>query len=141
MGFERFVFLLYNHGMSFRWYLSLMGLGTALAGMAWVIVLFTMDPFQAGAMGLIFFYITLMLALTGLLSILGLGFRTVFKQNGVLLEDVKVSFRQAVVLSVVCALALRLASQKSITWYYVLALVVVACVLECLFLVLQRRRR
>ncbi len=128
--------------MNFRWYLIFMGVGTGLAWIAWMFVLQTTNPYESGVMGLAFFYITLMLSLVGTLSLLGIGYRIgIQKRNATVFREVRVSFRQAVLLSLLAVCALYLASQKHMTWYYLLILVALAGGIEYILLVIQSARR
>jgi len=128
--------------MTFRWYLILMGIGTGLAWMAWAVVLFTMNPFEAGVTGLLFFYVTLCLASVGSLALLGLGYRVgIRKRTDMLTREVRISFRHAVLLSFVGVGALWLSSHRSLTWYWSLALVLVSAGIEYIFMMVQEARR
>lgn len=132
----------YNSYMSFRWYLIFMGVGTGLAWIAWMFVLQTTNPYESGFMGLAFFYITLMLSLVGTLSLLGIGYRIgIQKRNITVFREVRVSFRQAVILSLLAVFALCLGAQKHMTWYYLLALVALAGGIEYTMSVIQSARR
>lgn len=128
--------------MNFRWYVALMGFGTALACIAWLFVVQTMNPDEAGITAFLFFYLTLFLALVGVLSLAGLVYRISFRRRHEMLSrEVKVSFRHAILLSSGAIIALWLSANRHLAWYWLLALAIgVACV-EYFFLILQAARR
>jgi len=128
--------------MTFRWYVIFMGLGTGLAWIAWAVVLFTMNPFEAGVTGLLFFYLTLCLAGIGTLALFGLVYRIgIRKRSAMLTREVRISFRHAMLLSFVGVGALWLSSHHSLTWYWCLALILVAAAVEYVFMSMQESRR
>lgn len=128
--------------MSFRWYVILMGLGTAMAWIAWLFVLQTMNPDEAGLTAFIFFYTTLFLSLVGTLSLLGLIYRIGIRhREAVLAREVRISFRHAILLSLVGTSALWLSAHRQLAWYWLLGLIIVVGGIEYLFLMVQASRR
>ncbi len=128
--------------MSFRGYLVLMGLSTVIAWLGWVIVLFNIDPFASGAVGFVLFYITLWAGLIGTLTIAGLLYRVYALRRGdLVIREVRVSFRHALLLSLVSIIALILSAQGWFSWWVLVVLIVVAGVIEYISLVVQQSRR
>jgi hypothetical protein len=128
--------------MSFRWYVILMGVGTALAWIAWLFVLEAMNPDEAGLTAFIFFYTTLFLSMVGTLSLLGLIYRIGIRhREDVLAREVRISFRHAILLSLVGTSALWLSAHHQLAWYWLLALIAVVAGIEYLFLIVQASRR
>jgi len=120
----------------------LMGLGTALAWIAWIFVIQTMNPQEGGLTALIFFYVTLCLALVGTLSLIGLIYRVgLRRQSMVLAKEVRVSFRRAVLLSLGGLTALWLSSHKHLAWYWLLLVILLIAGVEYLYLLVQASRR
>jgi len=120
-----------------------MGAGTAMAAMSWVIVLYSINPFEAGVLGLVFFYSTLFLSLVGLLSLFGIAYRILIKKRSVssLPREVKISFRHSMLLAILGIGSLILASQKQMTWYFVLLLFVLIFGIEYVSLLAENGRR
>ncbi len=128
--------------MSFKWYAILMGIGTGLAWIAWIIILQTVNPDEAGFLGLIFFFVTMFLALIGTLSMLGLLYRIgLRKRTDMVLKEVRVAFRHALLLSGIAIIALWFSSQDWLRWYTVVGFLLIVVAIEYLFLVLVDAER
>ncbi|PIR76413.1 MAG: hypothetical protein COU32_02250 [Candidatus Magasanikbacteria bacterium CG10_big_fil_rev_8_21_14_0_10_42_10] len=54
--------------MTIRQFITIMIFGTLMCWAGWGVVLWNIDPFEAGLVSFLFFYITLFLALTGTVS-------------------------------------------------------------------------
>lgn len=128
--------------MNLKSYLWLMTLGTALAAVAWVLVLINVDPDEAGILGFILFYATLFVSLVGVLSLAGTLYRVRFLERGDLAwREVRTSFRHAVILSGVCISSLLLASHGLLYWWNFLGLLALVGVMEYGFLLVHESRR
>lgn len=128
--------------MSFRWYLVFMGVGSGLAWAAWTMVLFTVNPYEAGVAGWLIFYSTLLLAAIGTLSLLGVAYRVGWlKREEDLAKQVRTSFRHAIILSLVGVFSLMLVSGHWFRWYWMLAVLVCAAAVEYVFLLVQESKR
>ena len=128
--------------MTFRAYLVLMGLSTVMAWIGWVIVLFNVDPFESGVLGLVMFYVTLCVGIVGTLTLAGLLYRVgIKKRHAVVSREVKVSFRHALLLTAVSVIALILSRQGVLHWWVLIVLIATAAVLEYLSLLVQHSRR
>ncbi len=128
--------------MSFRWYLAFMGVGSGLAWAAWTMVLFTVNPYEAGLAGWLIFYATLSLAAVGTLSLLGVAYRVGWlKREEDLAKQVKISFRHAILLSSVAVFSLILVSAHLFKWYWMIVVLVCAAAVEYVFLLIQESKR
>ncbi len=128
--------------MSFKWYAVFMGLGTGLAWMAWIIILQTVNPEEAGILGKVFFFITLFLALIGTITLLGLLYRIgIRKRVNMLIKEVRVAFRHAILLSGVIVLTLIFSANDWLRWYTLLTFLLVVVGFEYLFLILIETQR
>ncbi|MDD2785765.1 MAG: hypothetical protein PHS79_02610 [Patescibacteria group bacterium] len=127
--------------MTFRWFVILMGIGTALAWIAWLFVIQTMNPVEAGLTAFIFFYFTLFLSLVGTLSMLELIFRVGIRRDAMITREVRVSVRHAMLLALGGSTALWLSSNRALSWYWILLLIICMSVVEYLFLAVQTSRR
>lgn len=128
--------------MTFRAYLVLMGLSTAMAWVGWLIVLLNVDPFRTNFMGIVLFYVTLSVGLVGLLTLGGLLYRVgIMRRNELISREVKVSFRHAILLTVLSVIALILSRQGVLHWWVLVVLIVTAGILEYLSLLVQQSRR
>ena len=128
--------------MSFKWYLILMGLGTGISLSALVVIIQTVDVFEASFLTLLFFYITLLLFLIGLFSILGVLYRVgVKKSKDLLLREVQVSFRHSVLFALIVVASLWFSAEGMLHWYILFPMLILAVIIEYIFLLLQEARR
>ncbi len=125
--------------MSLRAYLAFMGFGTILAAATFFLVLFRVDPGAAGWLGFTLFYLSLGLALSGAVSIIGFLIRVVTHRDEMLSHLVALSFRQAVLLSALAVAALILHSRNLLSWWNSILLVVVATIVEFIFISLEHK--
>ena len=128
--------------MTFRMYLVLMTIATVLLWGAWVLVLNTTNPTEAGMGGFVMFYVTLLLSLVGTLTLFGTAYRVLFlRRSGVMAREVRVAFRHAVFLSVTAIVALGLSAKGWLTWWMLIILFAVMSAIEYLFLLNEESRR
>ena len=126
--------------MTLRQYLLLMAVGTALAWSGVGLIIATVDPTDTQPVVFGVFYACLWLALTGLLSLVGFVFRVaLLKKQLVVSRHVAVSFRQAVLLSLLVVVALFLQSRSLLTWWNALLIVAALTVLEFFFISAKTR--
>ena len=126
--------------MGFRSFLLLMGFASVLAWTAWGFVLFRINPLEAGILGLALFYLTLLVGCIGLFFFLGIGYRYwVTTRPEMMIREVGTSFRQAILLAVVCVLSLGLSAIGHWSWGVFLLIAVLACAVEYAFVAVQRR--
>lgn len=124
--------------MSLKQYLSLMAVGTVVSWGALGLVLTYLDPKETGALGFLFFYISVFLSATGSLTLLGFAWRYFRHRDEVLFRHVSISFRQGVLLALVAVGTLFLQAQELLTWWNLTLLVVGLTLLE--FFLLSARR-
>lgn len=98
--------------MSLVKYLLIMALGTIFSWAAWVIVLFYIDPFSTGWLGLFSFYASLFCGLLGLLSLLGFALRLVIHRQEPPFRFIGIAMRQALWLAILVVLTLFLMAEK-----------------------------
>lgn len=113
-------------------------MGTALCLGGFVLVLFFINPETVGNLGLILFYASLFLSLTGLLALLSYFFRLIFNRIYTKTEKVQVSFRQSVFFAFVIVGSLFLQSHGLMTWLNSLLLVALVTFLEFIILSLKK---
>lgn len=126
--------------MSLRKYLLIMGLGSLFCWLALVVIVFKIDPYNAGFIGLFSFYLILFLALVGTLSLVGFFIRFIFLRKMVLFRHIGVTLRQAVLFSVLVAVSLMLQSNQLFTWWNALLLILSFTLLEFFFLSREGRK-
>lgn len=117
-----------------------MGIGSVIGWGTWVLVLFSINPFEAGTFGFVVFYSGLALALIGTLSLAGFVLRLwVLHNEEIVLRQVTTAFRQACLLSVLLVGSLFLESRELLAWWNVLIFVGFLSLIELFALSLKRR--
>lgn len=120
--------------MTLRRYLLTMLLTTLVCWAAFVTVLFRVDPFTAGTIGLLLFFVSLFFALWGTLSLLGFVLRFIILKNIVPFRYIGVSLRQSLWFAILIDLSLFLISQELLLWWMLVLLVLGLVILEGFFL-------
>ena len=90
--------------------------GTVVAIAAFGSILWSVDPFTAGVIPHIFFYLTLFLASTGVVTLIGIWMRKRWIP-GVLIKQLQVSARQAILISLLIAGLLLLQTHNLLHWW------------------------
>jgi hypothetical protein len=104
--------------MSLQRYLALMTIGTAICWLAWIFVIFNVDPQTAGLLGFLFFYFTIFFALIGTFSVIGfLVRRKMVGDDNVIFRHVKRTFRQSILISSAVVSLLLLLQKDLLTWW------------------------
>ncbi|MCH8049364.1 hypothetical protein IH979_01490 [Patescibacteria group bacterium] len=124
--------------MNLRQYIFTFGFGTAIAWMAWFIVLMNIDPATVGIAGFIVFYVTLFVGLAGLFTTIATVIRVWRYRRGDFEDAVKRSLRQGVTLAGLVEGALLLASRSLLTWWTLILLVAFVALIEFFFLTSQK---
>ncbi len=125
--------------MTLTKYLIFMGSSTLLCWGAWFLVVFFLDPENAGVIGLLAFYISLLLALTGTFFFFNFLFRHLFNKEAIVARQVGLSFRQAISFAIIVIGALFLQSRGLLNWGNILLLILALTLLE-IFFVSKRQR-
>ncbi len=112
-----------------RNYLIPISIGTLLAIAAFISVLWFVDPFASGLVQYFFFYLTLFLASTGILTLTGIIIRKKVSP-GMFTEQLRISFRQGVLLSFLILGLLILQVSNLLLWWVGLTLVLFIIALE-----------
>lgn len=117
--------------MTLKQYLILMSIGAAICWLAWVFVLGSVDPQQAGFFGFLFFYASLFLALAGTFSVIGfLIKKIILKNDQIVFHHVKSTFRQGMLMASTIILGLILLQAKLLTWWNGILLVMLFAAIE-----------
>jgi len=117
--------------MGLRSYLILMAIGTILCWVVWFLIIGNINPDQAGIIGLILFYLSLFLSLTGTISVVGFLIRKkIDKNDTVVFHHVRHTFRQGLLLSCLIISALILLQCKILNWLTGMLVVVLFLIIE-----------
>jgi hypothetical protein len=92
------------------------------------------DPFNAGVLGFVFFYLTFAFALTSSFSVFGLVFRLWFVKNQLAVKQVATALRQGIWFALLVIVSLILFSHSLLFWWNGLLLIAILAMLEFFFL-------
>jgi hypothetical protein len=109
-----------------------MAFGFVLFGAILVFTLLKLDPKQ-GFVTVFTFYVSLTLTITCLFSLLSFMVRRKVTNNELFFANIKVSFRQALLLAVFADLTLFIASIGLLTWWDIILLALSLILLELYF--------
>ena len=125
--------------MSLKQYLIILGICTGLCWLGWLLVILLINPYQAGWMAFMFFYLSLAFALLGSFAIIGFMFRLrVLKKDEIAHKGINIASRQSVLFTVLILLALFLQSQRFLTWWNLVILALVVALVEMFFVSYKR---
>jgi hypothetical protein len=112
-----------------RTYLIPLSFGTVLSLAAFASVLWFIDPFKSGTIGHVFFFLTLFLALCGIITLAGIFLRKRFAP-GMFTEQLRISFRQAFLLSLLIISLVILQIFSLLFWWVGITLVLFIITVE-----------
>lgn len=116
--------------MSFRFYLLLILFSTILCGLSLMIIIFSINPHEANILTFAFFYLSLFLSLTGIITIVNSIIKKIFIKNKILFRQIAISFRQAILFALLITICLALQSQRILVWWNMLLLIAVLSTIE-----------
>ncbi|MEK7508673.1 MAG: hypothetical protein AAB568_02345 [Patescibacteria group bacterium] len=122
-------------GMTLRHYLIVMGGATLICWFAWALVLMNTNPFEATFLVYLIFYASFFVSLVGTLSTVVLVIQIwLLKQEGPHFRQVKKTFRQGIFLSTLLIVALFLQSQRLLSWWNIILLIMAFTFFELFFI-------
>ncbi|HLC69676.1 MAG TPA: hypothetical protein VJH75_01365 [Patescibacteria group bacterium] len=128
--------------MTLRQYLILMSLGTVACAIAWLFIVFSIDPTQAGVIGLTFFYISLFLTLLGAFSVIGFLLRRKLVYDEVaVFRHVRRTFRQSIIFSLFFICVLLLLQKQWFNWWNLALLIFLVLVTEGIIFSNRKNKR
>lgn len=86
--------------MTLSTYLIGITLSTILCWIAWILTIINLDPNNAGNLGFLSFFISLFFAIVGTFTVIGFYLRLWFSKNEYYYENITISFRQAILISI-----------------------------------------
>lgn len=119
--------------MSLSKYLILMICATLFCWAAFLIVLYSIDPFSTISLGLFLFYCALFFTVVGTLSLIGFLIRYFFNKHQFITQQVVISFRQAIWFGILIIVGLYLQSQSLVAWWNLLILIILLGIIEYAF--------
>lgn len=125
-------------------YVFIMGLATLVCWLSLGIVILRIDPYTAGSIGLLLFFVAVFFACWGTLSLIGFGMRAAVLKSTPLFAHVGISLRQAIWFAILLCLTLFLISQRLYEPWMPFVLIIALASIEIFFLLRhidQRPRR
>lgn len=126
--------------MTLRKYLWVMSVLTAFCWGIFLFVAGLVDPTATNWLGFALFYLTLFVALSGVIALAGFLFRFVAKKKELAFNSVKVAYRQSFLFSLFIILLLILKSVDLFNWLNLILAVIIFSILE-LFLISYKKSR
>lgn len=125
--------------MTIRGYIAFMLAGSAIAWLAWYVVLGTVDPFTAGLFGIGLFYGSLGLAVLGTLTLLIFVVRTMTHREELPVRNLGIAIREAFWGVAFLMVVLMLLRRGMLAWWNVMPLILALGIMEYIFLAFRRR--
>lgn len=119
--------------MTYKKYISTIGMSGVLGWIAWIVVVSKLSPYDSMMVALPLFFITFFIALTCTFAVAGFYFRIWLFKNEIFYHHVLVSLRQGILLSMIAVLCLIFQMLRVLSWWSGILLVVVAVLLEFYF--------
>jgi hypothetical protein len=103
--------------MSHHRYLAIIGVAGVLSWIAWVIVLFKLNPYESTSLALGLFFLSLFLALSCTFTVVGFYFRIWLNKNEIFYNHINIAFRQGILLTLITLGCLILQLLGTLTWW------------------------
>jgi len=127
--------------MSLKQLLLIVSSATALCWIAWIFVIFEVDPATSGWVGMLLFYISFLASLLGTFFIISLLIRKFSNQADLEYQLVSRSFRQSFFLALLADGLLWLQSKHLLLWWNLVILVIAVGILEYFFLAFKNSKQ
>ncbi len=120
--------------MSHNRYLSFIFIAGVLSWIAWVVVLFKLNPFASTSLALGLFFISLFVALICTFTVIGFYFRMWLNKNEIYYEHINIAFRQGLLLTVIAIGCLVFQLLNVLTWWSGLLFIATVTLIEFYFM-------
>lgn len=104
-----------------------------LGALLWLLVLFFLDPIQAGLAGYILFFLSFFLAVAGLAGLLGFAARRGLQAQQLSAYSVRSALRQGIMLALFACLLLLLVRLRVYQWWVAVIVMVLFVCAELIF--------
>jgi hypothetical protein len=94
-----------------------MKIGTLLMVIVWALVVFGIDPDEAGIIGQVFFYSSLFLMTAGIFSLFFVWLRRKIVGDEMAADHLGINFRQGILLSILVIILFLLQNARVLTWW------------------------
>ncbi len=107
---------------------------TIVCWVAWLVVVYYINPNEAGVIGFSLFYLSLLFALVGAFSLIGFFGRVWFSKERVIFRHLGISTRQSIWFSLLIVGTLLFQGADLLKWWSVLFLIFFLTLMEFFFL-------
>lgn len=107
---------------------------TLISWIAWLVVLFYINPVESGVIGFVFFYVSMFFALIGTFSLIGFFGRVWFTKEPIIFRHLGISTRQSLWFAILIVGTLLLQSADLYRWWSISLLIIFLTLLEFFFL-------
>lgn len=125
--------------MSTKIFSVLVLVGTVFSWLAWGMVIFYFDPSQIGLLGFSIFYLSLFLALSGIIFTILDRLKAKFFRKQLLLSRLRSSVRHAILFSILIIGWGFLKSQNLLSWWVLPLFILILTGLEFFFISSQKK--
>ncbi len=126
--------------MTLKKYLIMMSLATVASLIILAVIVFYLNPQEAGWWGLVLFYAALLATLLGIFALLGFILR-VWLTSAPIFHQVSIAFRQGAWFAILIVFCLILQSHSWLSWWVALLAALLLSAIETWFLSLNQRGR
>lgn len=119
--------------MPYNKYLSIIALSAAFSWIAWLLVIFKLNPYSTMGVSLSFFFLSLLIALSSTFTIIGFYVRVWLFRNEVFYKHISISLRQGILIGILSVFSLVFQMLRVLTWWSGLLLVLVIVLIEFYF--------
>lgn len=109
-------------------------LSAVIGWIGWLLVWLRMDPFGSTVLAVTLFFLSLFIALSSTLALIGYYLRLMFRRNEIFYEHIIISLRQGMLLSFFVCGSLGFQKFKVLNWWNALLFLVTIMLVEAYFL-------
>lgn len=119
--------------MTIKTFISGASLCAVLGLTIWLLVLFLLDPTQAGTIGYALFFLSLFLTVASVASLIGFGLRRVLRVQQLAAYSVRSALRQGIMLALFVCILLILVRLRVYQWWVAVILTIFFVSAELIF--------
>ena len=120
--------------MSYPLYLIGIFIAAVFGWSSWIVVINKLSPFYSPMYALTFFYLSLFIALTSTLGLLGYFVRVWINKNEVYFYHINIALRQGALISAMVCVAIMFQRMRVLTWWDALLLLMLVGLIELYFM-------
>lgn len=119
--------------MTHNRYISIIAFSGVLVWLAWILIILKLSPYESAGLALVFFFITLLIALSCTFTVFGFYFRVWLFRNEIYYKHINIALRQGIFLGLITVFCLVFQMMRVFSWWSGILLVVIAVLMEFYF--------